>query len=120
MSLSLNSPFEVERPWGKFIQFTKNESSTVKILTVNPHEAFSLQYHHHREEFWYVLSGEGHVKIGEETFVIHPGDHYTIPPETAHRISAGETAVEILEIASGPFDEDDIVRLEDKYGRIAS
>lgn len=117
MSLFFDSPFLDSRPWGKFVQFTKGEPSTVKILTVDPGQAFSLQKHSKREEFWYALSGSGTVEIGEEKIAITPGSKFFIPKETTHRITAGDEAVQMLEISIGEFDESDIVRLEDRYGR---
>ena len=106
-----------ERPWGNFKQFTFNETSTVKIITVNPGEELSLQYHKSRSEFWKVLKGTPQVIIGEKKIEAKEGDEFFIPEEINHRITAGESEVEILEIAFGNFDEKDIVRLEDKYGR---
>lgn len=106
-----------ERPWGKFEQFTHNETTTVKILTVKPGEELSLQYHKKRSEFWRVLSGSGSITLGEKIIDIKPGEEYFIPTETKHTIHAGEEGVTFLEIAFGHFDEDDIIRLKDKYGR---
>ena len=120
MSLFYDSPIEDSRPWGKFVQFTKDEPSTVKILIVNPGEAFSLQKHFKREEFWYTLSGSGTVTIDDKSFDINPGMKFFIPIGSAHRITAGDKTVVMLEISTGQFDEDDIVRLEDRYGRATS
>ena len=55
-----------KRPWGDFRQFTLNEKSTVKILTVKPKQAFSLQTHKNRREFWYFLEGSGTIIAGEK------------------------------------------------------
>ncbi len=118
MSTFFDSPIEIEKPWGKFVQFTKNESSTVKILTVKKNEAFSLQYHKEREEFWLIISGSGTVQIGEEVFEIKQSSRFFIPKGVNHRINAGEEDVVVLEISTGNFDEEDIVRLEDRYGRV--
>ncbi|GMQ94925.1 MAG: hypothetical protein BMS9Abin13_035 [Patescibacteria group bacterium] len=106
------------RPWGSFIEFTKNELSTVKILVVNPGEEFSLQHHKNREEFWHVLSGEPTVIIGNEEFTARKGDEFVVGMGEKHRVRAKDTEVRILEISFGEFDEDDIVRIEDKYGRV--
>lgn len=110
--------FQIERPWGNFRQFTLNEPSTVKILTVKPNESLSLQSHAKRTEFWHVISGSGVVEIGEikkETIV---GDEHEIPIGAKHRLSAGPEGIQVLEIAIGDFDEyGDIVHYEDKYGR---
>lgn len=108
-----------ERPWGSFRQFTSNEISTVKILRVKAGQKLSLQYHTKREEFWVVLSGNPSITIGEETKTANPQDEFFITQESVHRIAAPENDVEILEIAFGEFDENDIVRIEDAYGRIA-
>lgn len=105
------------RPWGKFEQFTHNELSTVKIITVQPRQQLSLQYHHHREEYWRVVGGSGEVVIGDETLSARTGDSFYIPQGTVHRMQTLDDTLVILEIAYGEFDEEDIVRLEDKYGR---
>ncbi len=95
----------VKRPWGEFRQFTHNEPSTVKIITVAPNEELSLQFHAKRAEFWRVLRGNPIVTIGENVIQAKEG--------------ATSGIVELLEISTGDFDENDIVRLEDRYGRIA-
>jgi mannose-1-phosphate guanylyltransferase/mannose-1-phosphate guanylyltransferase/mannose-6-phosphate isomerase len=106
-----------ERPWGNFKQFTHNTPSTVKIITVNPNESLSLQSHKNREEFWHVLKGEGVFEINDSSYEVVTGDEYYVKKEEKHRMHAGENGLQILEIAFGEFDEDDIVRYEDKYGR---
>jgi mannose-6-phosphate isomerase len=106
-----------KRPWGDFIEFTKNEPSTVKILRVRSHEAFSLQTHTRRDEFWRVLSGTGTITVGETALVAKPDDEFFIPRGTKHRIEGGSSDISVLEISKGEFDESDIVRFEDKYGR---
>ena len=110
-------PTTENKPWGSFREFVKNEAVTVKILFVKSGEVFSLQKHHFREEFWRVLSGQPDISIGDNTVKGKPGDEFKIPPETSHRIGAPIDDVEVLEISKGEFDENDIVRLEDKYGR---
>jgi mannose-1-phosphate guanylyltransferase/mannose-1-phosphate guanylyltransferase/mannose-6-phosphate isomerase len=105
------------KPWGSFTTFIKNEPGTVKILHISKGEAFSLQYHHSREEFWKILEGNPVVTVGEKEIKAAPGDEFTVPEETKHRISAPDNNVMVLEIARGTFDEEDIVRIEDKYGR---
>lgn len=111
-------PLKTERPWGSFRQFTKNENTTVKILTINPDQELSLQYHQSRDEFWKVISGNPEIIIGKNTISAKEGDEFFIPKGELHRIRASETAVSILEIAFGDFKEDDIVRVEDRYGRV--
>lgn len=106
-----------ERPWGNFERFTLNEKTTVKIVTVRPGEAISLQTHRQRDEFWRVLSGSGTVTIGSETQGTKKGDTFFGKRGQEHRIEAGKEDLVILEIAFGDFDEQDIARLEDLYGR---
>jgi mannose-6-phosphate isomerase-like protein (cupin superfamily) len=107
----------VEKPWGKFEQFTKQEPVTVKIITVNPNESLSLQYHFKREEFWKILSGTGEITIGDSVMQANAGDEYFIEKRQRHRIKAKQAVLSMLEISFGDFDEEDIVRLEDKYQR---
>lgn len=116
--MEYGKPYREQRPWGSFEEFTENEKSTVKIITVNPHQAFSLQRHEHREERWHIISGQGTVTIGEENFPTTPGDEFDVKPGVNHRIEAGESPVVVLEISIGDFSEEDIIRLKDKYGRV--
>ncbi|MEK7610044.1 MAG: phosphomannose isomerase type II C-terminal cupin domain [Patescibacteria group bacterium] len=110
-------PYREERPWGEFVEFIRNISSTVKIITVKSGESLSLQTHSKRDEFWRILSGEGNVEIDDKRISAKIGDTHFIPRTTKHRIEAGNTDLVVLEISLGDFDEKDIVRLEDKYGR---
>ncbi|MCF7865425.1 MAG: phosphomannose isomerase type II C-terminal cupin domain [Candidatus Pacebacteria bacterium] len=112
--------YQEERPWGNFRQFIKNTPSTVKIITVHPGQALSLQTHEHRSEFWRVIDGVAKVEIGGEVFEAKNGDEFEIPTGTTHRVSVDESSTDnfkFLEIAIGDFNEADIHRLEDKYGR---
>lgn len=109
-----------ERPWGSFRQFTENQTSTVKLVSVDPEKQLSLQYHNNREEFWRVLDGNPTIIIGEVETIATQGDEFFVPKKTHHRIKANEQPVRILEIAFGDFDEKDIVRLEDSYGRASA
>ena len=110
--------FQVERPWGNFRQFTLNDSSTVKIVTVKPNEILSLQSHKNRSEFWRVIAGDGIVQIGEIKKNTIVGDEYEIAVGEKHRLGAGSNGIQVLEIAIGDFNEEDIVHYEDKYGRV--
>lgn len=109
--------FQIERPWGNFRQFTKDDKSTIKIITVKPNEILSLQSHKNRSEFWHVISGSGSVQIGEIKKDTIVGDEHEIEVGEKHRLSAGSNGIQVLEIAIGDFDEEDIVHYEDKYGR---
>ena len=109
---------KVERPWGNFEQYTHNLPCTVKVITVAPGGKLSRQYHHGRDELWVVLDQGASVELGDDVLSPAPGEKLYIPRETVHRLSCvGEQPVRILEVSFGEFDEDDIVRLEDVYGR---
>lgn len=106
-----------DRPWGSFDQFTKNEPSTVKLITVSPNKRLSLQKHSKRSEFWHIISGSGIITIGTQSLPAKSGDEFEIPIETLHRVAGGPEGLCFLEIALGDFDENDIVRTEDDFGR---
>ena len=107
-----------ERPWGRFEQYTENEQTTVKIISINKQSSLSLQYHNNRTEFWHILSGFPIVTIGENKINAKPGDEFMIEKKELHQIEATDSEVQFLEIAYGVFNEDDIVRVKDKYGRV--
>ena len=109
-----------QRPWGNFEQFCHNEKTTVKIIQVKPYEATSLQFHYYRDEFWRVIEGNGKIIIGKETIEVQKGDEFFVNRETNHQIITSSSSLSILEISFGNFDENDIVRLEDKYNRITA
>jgi mannose-6-phosphate isomerase-like protein (cupin superfamily) len=108
-----------KRPWGSFRQFTENEPSTIKLINVDAQHRLSLQYHNKRSEFWVVLLGSPLVTVGEEIKRAAVGDEFFIPLKANHRIEAVDDNVQILEMAFGDFDENDIVRLDDNYGRVS-
>jgi len=110
-------PHNDERPWGRELWISDQKPSMVKILTINPGELLSLQYHHNRDEFWHVLSGDGFAVIGDSRVPLSPGGDHFVPREIHHRLEGGTSTLDLLELAFGDFDEGDIVRLEDKYGR---
>lgn len=118
MFVSETKVFTEERPWGEFREYALNEPVTVKTIHVKHGGVLSLQYHRSRSEFWRILSGNPVVTLGERVIHAKTGDEFTISAGTHHRIAAPEGDVEFLEIARGKFDEGDIVRLDDQYGRI--
>ncbi len=110
---------KVDKPWGRFEQYTHNLPCTVKIITVAPGGTLSRQYHHYRDELWVILDAGATVELDSEFLSPNPEEKLFIPRGTVHRLSCkGETPVRILEVSFGEFDEEDIVRLEDVYGRI--
>ena len=113
------STLEVEKPWGRFEQYTHNLPSTVKVITVEQGGALSLQYHHRRDELWVVLDAGARIELGDAVLALQAGDKVFIPRTTKHRLSSGgDGPVRILEVSFGEFDDNDIVRLEDVYGRM--
>ena len=107
-----------ERPWGSFEQFTTNEISTVKILNVKSNSKLSYQYHNNRTELWRIIEGEGTIVLDDKELQAKKGDEFIIPKKAKHRIITAENELKVLEISFGEFDETDIVRLSDKYGRV--
>jgi mannose-6-phosphate isomerase len=117
----ITSALEVEKPWGKFEQYTHNALSTVKVITVQRGGALSLQYHHRRDELWVVLDSGALIEVGDAVLRPRAGAKVFISRTVQHRLSAvGDGPVRILEVSFGEFDEDDIVRLDDVYGRASA
>lgn len=108
---------EDARPWGFFRQYSHNAPSTVKIITVDPAGALSLQRHQHRDELWVVLDAGLRVEIDGEIAEPEPGAEFVIPRGSVHRLSSAGPRGRVLEVAFGHFDEADIERLDDVYGR---
>lgn len=109
----------VWRPWGTYDQLCHGEKFQVKQITVRPGQKLSLQLHHHRAEHWVVLSGNAKVQIGEEIKLLKESESIFIPKQTIHSLeNSGVIDLEIIEVQTGDyFGEDDIIRLEDIYGR---
>jgi mannose-6-phosphate isomerase len=112
--------YEEKRPWGAFLRLVANERCTVKMITVQPGEELSLQSHERRSELWLFLDPGGIAVIDGET--LHPavGETVFIPVGSKHRLAAAKDAtsdVRIVEVGFGDFDEGDIIRYEDRYGR---
>ncbi len=108
-----------DRPWGRWEVLAIGATYVCKRITVKPGGKLSLQLHHHREEHWTIVEGNALVTCGDEQIEVRPKFHVFIPLETAHRIeNPGTTDVVFIEVQQGDhLDEDDIVRLEDIYGR---
>jgi len=112
---------KVARPWGTFEGIDRGDRYQVKRITVKPGAQLSLQYHHHRAEHWIVVKGIAKVTRGEETFLLRENESTYIPLGAVHRMeNPGKTMLELIEVQSGSYlGEDDIVRVEDVYGREA-
>ena len=110
---------KVQRPWGSYDSVDWGERFQVKRIVVNPGAALSLQLHYHRAEHWIVVRGTARVTRGEESFVLTENQSTYIPLGVVHRLeNPGRVPLEIIEVQSGPYlGEDDIVRIDDVYGR---
>ncbi|MFT5814720.1 MAG: mannose-1-phosphate guanylyltransferase [Psychroserpens sp.] len=111
---------EVYRPWGKYDSIDNGERYQVKRITVKPGEKLSIQMHHHRAEHWVVVSGTAKVTNGDKTFLVTENESTYIPIGVIHALeNPGQLPLEIIEVQSGSYlGEDDIVRFEDRYGRV--
>jgi len=109
----------VYRPWGSYRTLESGEGYVVKRITVNPGASLSLQYHHHRAEHWVVVNGTARVTRGSETFTLERNQSTYIPIGEVHRLeNIGTAVLHLVEVQSGSIiTEDDIVRLDDRYGR---
>lgn len=109
----------VRRPWGSYTVLDEGPGYKIKRIEVPPSGRLSLQMHHHRAEHWVVVAGTALVQVGEKEIVLTENQSVDIPKATVHRLSnPGKVPVEIIEIQSGPYlEEDDIVRFDDVYGR---
>lgn len=114
-----DSHLEVHRPWGSYETIAKGPRHQVKRLSVKPSHKLSLQLHHHRSEHWVVVSGTAEVTISDKEFIVTEGESVYIPLSEVHSLkNPGKIPLEIIEVQTGSYlGEDDIVRLEDAYGR---
>lgn len=110
---------KVYRPWGSYDSIDMGDRFQVKRIVVKPGAALSLQKHHKRAEHWIVVSGVAEVTCDENVFELRENESTYIPLGSVHRLrNRGEMPVELIEVQSGHYlGEDDIVRLEDVYGR---
>jgi mannose-1-phosphate guanylyltransferase/mannose-6-phosphate isomerase len=110
----------VYRPWGSYEVLAVGDRFQVKRIIVSPGAVLSLQLHHHRAEHWVVVRGTAQVTVGDGDILLQEDQSMYIPLGTRHRLSnPGRIPLEIIEIQTGSYlGEDDIVRLEDNYGRI--
>ena len=109
----------VHRPWGSFKSLHNGHRVQVKHILVKPGGKLSLQMHHHRAEHWVVVQGTAKILRGDEEMILTEDQSTYIPIGTAHRLeNPGKIPLHLIEVQSGSYlGEDDIVRLEDSYGR---
>ena len=109
----------VYRPWGMYESVDEGQRYQVKRITVKPGAKLSVQMHHHRAEHWIVVSGTARVTNGEQSYLVTENQSTYIPIGQIHALeNPGVIPLELIEVQSGAYlGEDDIVRLEDRYGR---
>lgn len=110
---------EVYRPWGCYDAIDDGDRYQVNRIRVKPGASLSLQVHHHRAEHWIVVKGTALVQKGDEIMLLSENESTYIPVGTKHRLSnPGKIPLEIVEVQSGPYlEDDDVIRYEDSYGR---
>ncbi len=114
------SPRRVEKPWGWELIWAETEQYVGKLLFIRAGEALSLQYHEVKDESWLVHEGRARLELGAvgeeelEVVEIGPGEALRYPPRTVHRVTALEDTL-IVEVSTPHLD--DVVRIEDRYGR---
>lgn len=107
------------RPWGSYTVLEEGSRYKIKRIVVNPREKLSFQIHYHRSEHWVVVQGTAKVTIGEKEILVHENESVYVPKSTPHRLeNPGKIALEMIEVQNGEYvGEDDIVRMDDIYGR---
>ncbi|HBP00526.1 MAG: Mannose-6-phosphate isomerase [Candidatus Uhrbacteria bacterium GW2011_GWF2_41_16] len=110
------------RPWGRYDILETGVAHQVKRITVEPHYRLSLQFHHFRVEHWIVVSGQGLMTLVDQEFQINPGSYVCVPVETLHRVECiSDEPLVFIEVWTGSLlNENDIVRVQDDYARVAS
>ena len=112
----------VTRPWGSYTILEEGAGYKIKRILVNAGAKLSMQMHYHRSEHWVVIEGTARITNGDQEIYLEENESTYIPKTNRHRLeNPGKVALQIIEIQSGPYlEEDDIVRVDDIYGRIPS
>tara|TARA_R110000824_G_scaffold331751_1_gene518371 strand:+ start:475 stop:966 length:492 start_codon:yes stop_codon:yes gene_type:complete len=107
-----------ERPWGSFSVLLDEPNVKVKKIVVKPDGRLSLQLHKHRKEYWVIAQGIACMQLGNNEIVLYQGDKIHIEKYQVHRVeNQSDEDLIIIEVQTGDCQENDIVRLEDDYGR---
>lgn len=108
----------IERPWGRYKEYARNEPCTVWIVEMKPGDQGSLQTHENFDELWIMLTDGAEVQVGDEIRRPSAFDEIYIPRGTKHRLSnCSDRIFRMMELAYGDVQDDDKVRYDDKYGR---
>lgn len=114
----LDRPHIIERPWGRYREYARNEPCTVWIVEMKPGEEGSLQSHQNFDELWIMLTDGAEVTVDER--ILHPKaqDEIFIPRKSKHRLrNPSGRLIRMMEVAYGFVNDTDKVRYDDKYGR---
>ena len=121
-SQEVNDCRTTHRPWGEYTILEEGDRYKIKRIVVEAGGRLSLQKHYHRSEHWVVIKGTAKVTIGETEKLLHENESVYVPKSTVHRLeNPGKVRLELIEVQVGEYvGEDDIVRIEDVYGRVAA
>ena len=115
---NLNNKIKIEKPWGHEIIWSDSSKYLGKLIYIKEDESLSFQYHNYKEETIYILNGELRLVVGDEKkeLILKNGDSFKINPKIKHMFSSFNGEVTLIEVSS--YFPDDVVRIEDKYGRL--
>lgn len=121
MKIEKEETFSEERPWGGFLVLEDEATHKVKRIWIRPGHRLSYQKHRFRSEHWVIMEGESKVTLDGKEIFLKAGDCVDIPVGTAHRIeNTGRGMLTLIEVQRGEnFSEEDVIRLEDDYGRVS-
>lgn len=109
----------VDKPWGHELIVAHTDRYVGKVLHIEPGQALSLQYHERKDETFFVARGEIELQVEEEgqlrAQILREGESYHVAPDTRHRMIAGANGCDLFEVSTPELE--DVVRLEDRYGR---
>ena len=111
-------PRIIERSWGRYREYARNEPCTVWIVEMKAGQAGSLQSHAHFDELWIMLTDGGEVQLADQVQKVRAGDEIFIPRGTKHRLcNLSDGLLRMMEVAYGDVQDEDKVRYDDRYGR---
>lgn len=117
LTKNLQQLTKAERPWGTYENHAHTDNWHLKVITIKDGQRTSLQHHHHRKEIWIVVEGTIRATVDDKELTLGHGDMVIVEKEAKHRIHAIGGDAKLVEVSLGNFNENDIVRHEDDYGR---
>ena len=121
LSIQKNNQEKIDRPWGHYLLLVKTDEYLIKQIVILPKKSISLQKHNHRSEHWLISQGKPKITLNKKEFTMKPDETIFIPKGSIHRIeNPNNEQVKIIEAQVGSIlRETDIIRFEDKYGRVS-